>query len=557
MSREKITRRQKDISRLLREKRRIHPDKIKKPERKNRPNRGGIMPETSFSDAEIRQLTAHGLSESLVLDQLDRFKKGAAPVQLNRPCTVGDGIFAFAGTERNALVERHDHDARRKRIMKFVPASGAASRMFREWFRCLDGGGFDRTTAARAFASDIRRYAFYDDLEKVAHRQGENLASWLEQERYSDILESILTERGLKYGTLPKALLKFHAYPEGSRTALEEHLVEAALYAVDHERVCRIHFTVSKEHRSEIEKFLNRIRGAYEEKYEVRFEIDLSVQSASTDTIAVDMENRPFRDEAGKLVLRPGGHGALLTNINNIKNVDILFIKNIDNIVPDRLKPLTVLHKKMLSGCLITLQQQVFRELTYLAEGSIDERRLKEMAAFCRTSLNIDLPVWIDNLTLEERKSILFAKMNRPIRVCGMVRNEGEPGGGPFWINESHGACSLQIVEESQIDHHSTRQVAIWSAATHFNPVDLVCGVRDYLGRKFDLQSFIDQNAFNIAVKSEKGRDLRALELPGLWNGAMASWITVFVETPIETFNPVKTVNDLLRPQHQGNRFQA
>jgi len=511
------------------------------------------MSDLLFSDEDIRRLKVHGLTQAHISEQLERFRKGVTPVKLNRPCSVSDGILTIDGTARDTFVERHDRDACRRRIMKFVPASGAASRMFMEWFRYLENGHFDMTAAARAFALDIRKFAFYDDLESLISSQGESLASWVEQERYSDILESVLTDRGLKYGKLPKAMLKFHAYPEGSRTALEEHLVEAALYAVDQERVCRIHFTVSEEHRDDIEKFLVGIRENYEEKYDVRFEIDLSVQSASTDTIAVDMENRPLRDELGNIILRPGGHGALLANINGIENVDILFIKNIDNIVPDRLKPLTVLYKKILSGCLVTLQQQIFRELTYLADGSVEERRLDGIAAFCRTSLNIDLPAWVDNLSTEEKKSIIFAKMNRPIRVCGMVRNEGEPGGGPFWIDESDGTQSLQIVEESQIDHHSSYQKAIWSATTHFNPVDLVCGIRDYRGRKFDLQSFVDPNAFNITLKSEKGRDLRALELPGLWNGAMAHWITVFVETPIETFNPVKTVNDLLRPGHQGN----
>jgi hypothetical protein len=508
-----------------------------------------MMPHDLFSADDIRQLRAHGLTEAQVLEQLQWFRGGAAPVRLNRPCTVGDGILSIPAEDRAELVRRHDRVAGRGRVMKFVPASGAASRMFRDWFRCLDSGGFD-PEAARVFAGDIKKYAFYADLERLVEQRGESLARWIEQGRTCDILSAILTAGGLNYASLPKALLKFHHYPGGSRTALEEHLVEAALYARDQKQHCKVHFTVSAEHRLDVETHLSRIRKRYEEQFNVRFEIDVSVQSASTDTIAVDMQNRPFRDETGKLVLRPGGHGALLSNLNQFLAGDIVFLKNIDNIVPDHLKGPTVLYKKLLSGYLLALQDRIFRYLDRLAEGDVPQSDLEIMTAFCKENLYIIFPPWFAGLTHAGKQAFVVSRLNRPIRVCGMVKNEGEPGGGPFWIDEADGTQSLQIIEEVQIDRHSERQRLIWSEATHFNPVDLVCGVRDYRYRKFDLNRFVNQSAFSITEKSERGRDLKALELPGLWNGSMHDWTTIFVETPIETFNPVKTIHDLLRPQH-------
>ena len=504
------------------------------------------MPHDLFSTDDISQIRMHGLTEAQVMEQIQWFKRGAAPVRLNRPCTVGDGILSIAAKDRAAFVERHDSEAGRGRVMKFVPASGAASRMFRDWFCYLDGDYFDTA----AFARDIRKYAFFEDLEHLVGQRGESLAAWIEQGRYRDILAAILTAEGLNYASLPKAMLKFHTYPEGSRTALEEHLVEAALYAKDSKQICKVHFTVSEEHRHDVETYLSVIRKRYEEQYHVHFEIDVSIQSSSTDTIAVDMENHPFRDESGKLVLRPGGHGALLSNLNQFLAGDIVFLKNIDNIVPDYLKPSTVLYKKVLSGYLLMIQDQIFHYLDRMAGGDVPQNDLEILTSFCEEKLHLHFPSWFAALPHAEKQALIVAKLNRPLRICGMVKNEGEPGGGPFWVDEADGTQSLQIVEESQIDRHSEGQRLIWSAATHFNPVDLVCGVRDYRYRKFDLNRFVNQKAFSITEKSEKGRNLKALELPGLWNGSMYDWTTLFVETPIETFNPVKTIHDLLRPQH-------
>jgi hypothetical protein len=353
----------------------------------------------------------------------------------------------------------------------------------------------------------------------------------------------------LNYGNLPKALLKFHAYSDGSRSAVEEHLVEAALYTKDAGGMCRLHFTLSGEHHDEVADYLSVIKRHYEKYYDVTFDIVLSTQQSSTNTIAVDLDNRPFRDQKGELVFRPGGHGALLDNLNGTGG-DIIYLKNIDNIVPDRLKPVTIFYKKVLGGYLIYLQNEIFRCLRYLEKAELDEKTLQELKLFCEKRLNLVIPQWFEYLPLAEKCSLVFKILNRPIRVCGMVRNQGEPGGGPFWVNEKDGTQSLQIIEESQIDSESAEQRAIWSRGTHFNPVDLVCGVCNYRSYKFDLHDFVNRDAYFISQKSEKGRDLKALELPGLWNGSMAFWITIFVEVPIETFNPVKTIHDLIRPQH-------
>ncbi|MFH1080144.1 MAG: DUF4301 family protein [Pseudomonadota bacterium] len=513
-----------------------------------------MMPNDLFSADHIRQIRAHGLTEAQVLEQLERLKSGAAPIGLNRSCTVGDGIFSIPAGDGDVFVKCHEREAARGRFMKFVPASGAASRMFEEWFRCLEEGCFDTEDVARAFAANIGKFAFYGDLNGMIFRRGQSLAEWLAQGRYRDIMAETLTAGGLNYGYLPKALLKFHAYPEGSRTALEEHLVEAALYVQDRNRVCRIHFTVSEAHRRDVESYLSGIKKRYEQQCRVHFDIEVSVQSGRTDTISVDMENRPFCDEAGNLVLRPGGHGALLSNLNELSKGDVVFVKNIDNIVPDRLKAQTVLYKKVLGGYLITLQERIFECLRRLAADFIDEGDLDPIVSFSKERLSIVFPPGFTDLSFADKRAMIFAKLNRPIRVCGMVKNEGEPGGGPFWVDEEDGTQSLQIIEKHQVDPHSQAQQAVWSSATHFNPVDLVCGIRDYRDRKHDLQQFVNQRAFYIVKKSEKGRDLQALELPGFWNGAMASWITVFVEVPLETFNPVKTVYDLLRSAHQPDR---
>jgi len=507
-----------------------------------------------FSEADIRQIEAECLTAEKLMMQISLFESGVSPVKMNRPCTVNDGIVAVAEEDLPEIIALCSENILEGRMLKFVPASGAASRMFRDWYRYLEKGGLDSRDAEKTFNEDLKKYAFFEELNQVISRNGESLEGLIEEGKYIDIMAYILTTKGMNYGNLPKALLKFHRYPHDSRTALEEHLVEAIQYVQDANHVCRVHFTVSKEHQKDVSDLISRVKGHYEHFYGVTFDIKLSTQQSSTNTIAVDTENNPFRDHSGRLVFRPGGHGALLENLNDIDG-DIIFLKNIDNIVPDRLKPLTVHYKKVLGGYLVKIQNEVFRYLRLLESMRVDEEMMKEILFFCEKKLSIVLPLRFNRLPLPEKCKLMFERLNRPIRVCGMVKNEGEPGGGPFWIDDRDGTgtLSLQIIEESQIDTKSPDQKEIWARATHFNPVDLVCGVRDYRSRKFNLHDFVDRDTFIVSRKSEKGRELKALELPGLWNGSMAFWITIFVEVPIETFNPVKMIDDLLRPQHLIN----
>ncbi len=501
---------------------------------------------------DIRRIEAEGLTEDKVLAQLEFFKMGASPVRLNRACTVGDGITVIPKEKMEELLAIHDEAAGKGRMLKFVPASGAASRMFREWYRYYDSRSLDSDPEMGAdFAVNLNRYAFYDDLRGTVSRAGYDIAELVKDRKFSIILEYILTVKGLNYAHLPKALLKFHAYTDCNRTSLEEHLVEAALYVRDAKGVCRIHFTVSKEHESDVKNYFSNVRRYYENSYNIKFDLRISTQLASTNTIAVDMDNRPFRDSGGMLVFRPGGHGALLKNLNAIDG-DIIFLKNIDNVVPDRLKGITVQYKKILGGYLIKIQKKVFEYLHLLSSGRVDGQLLSEAAGFCERELNIVFHPEFDGFPDGEKKNYIISRLTRPLRICGMVKNVGEPGGGPFWVEEEDGTQSLQIIESAQVDMGSEQQKSVWMSATHFNPVDLVCGLRDYTSKKFDLERFVDKKAILITQKSEEGRDLKALEIPGLWNGSMARWNTVFVEVPIETFNPVKTVDDLLRKQHTG-----
>jgi len=569
MSRERVNRRQKDISRLLREKNRFAKDKFRKGRDQKDRNKnsieksrgtGHMTSEGLFSERDKVQIAKKGLTVEQLMEQIEIFREGAAPLNLNRPCTIGDGICVIDEEEGQVLASLHDEEARSGRMMKLVPASGAASRMFKDWYWLMNykieedteaGSKIDLSEDIREkFLSDLGKYAFSEDLQAIVAAGGQNLAELMKRGEIQKILSFVLATDGLNYGQLPKALLKFHRSTEGSRTAIEEHLVEAALYVKDAEGRCRLHFTVSDDHEKAVAEFLQQKAVAYEKRLEAFFDLSLSLQHPHTDTLAVDLDGAPFRDSDGSLVFRPGGHGALLENLNSL-NGDIIFIKNIDNVVPDSLKPLTIRYKKILGGYLIKLQKVIFSYATRLAAGGISEEELTEIVQFCEKDLWRSFSVDVYRLALGDRCKRVFQKLNRPLRVCGVVKNVGEPGGGPFWVEDDSGALSLQIVEEIQVDPKSEAQRALWKAATHFNPVDLVCGVRDYTSQKFDLKRFVNRKAISITRKTEKGRELQALELPGLWNGAMADWNTVLVEVPLETFNPVKTVEDLLRPQHQ------
>ena len=522
------------------------------------------MEETAFTEKDIKQIEGHGLTVAEARRQLALFRMPKPFLRLAAPCTTGDGIQAFDPQRRDALAALYEREGPDYRCIKFVPASGAASRMFKVllWY-FHQNGEITRAAVSReasegseaaeqflVFADGLRRFAFFSDLQSILADNGFNLDALMEAGRFREILRLLLTPEGLDYAGLPKGLLKFHEYPAGSRTAFEEHLVEAVSYVSDREGRCPLSFTVSPEHMERFKAALRRVRGAYEEKYGVRYDVSFSVQDPSTDTLAADMDNKPFRQEDGRLLFRPGGHGALLKNLNHLDG-DLVFIKNIDNVVPDRLKPETFRWKKITAGYLIDTQHRIFDFLEKLASPDPDPRSLDEAADFMKKELLMPLPGDMGERSPEERRAYLVERLDRPIRVCGMVKNAGEPGGGPFWVVDEDGQRSLQIVETAQIDLDSPGQREIVESSTHFNPVDLVCGVKDWQGEPFDLSRFVDPKAVFISKKSKNGRDLKALEHPGLWNGAMSDWITLFVEVPGITFNPVKTVNDLLREAHQ------
>ncbi|MFO7461484.1 MAG: DUF4301 family protein [Desulfatiglandales bacterium] len=514
-----------------------------------------------FTQEDLEQLQNKGLTHDRVLRQIEAFKEGFPPLCLDRPCTIQDGIEVLTGEQIRSYCNAYHRARLSGRAMKFVPASGAASRMFKlllafnrehetirekEIMAGAEKGDRDCKEILR-FMKGLQAFAFYRDLKAAMAGDGLDVEKLIQAGDFKQILEYLLTQKGLDLPNLPKGLIKFHAYGElPPRTAFEEQLVEAVEHVQDKEGITRIHFTVSPEHAERILAHVEEAKALYQGST-ITFEVTFSTQSPSTDTIAVDMDNRPFRDDRGRLVFRPGGHGALLENLNDMEG-DIVFIKNIDNVLPDHRKEGTFLFKKALGGLLLWLQDNVFFHLKTLLAENAEKDRIDEAAEFARQHLAFLLP---EGLPQKDKVAHLVSRLDRPIRVCGMVRNEGEPGGGPFWVRHRDGTLSRQIVEASQVEMNSRKQRKIWESSTHFNPVDLVCGLRDHRGRPFSLREFVDPKTGFISVKSMEGRDLKALELPGLWNGAMAGWNTVFVEVPLSTFSPVKTLLDLLRKEHQ------
>ena len=496
-------------------------------------------------------LAKKGISEAQIAEQMACFQKGFPFLKLDAAASLEKGILAPTEEQRNEYLENWDAYRNTDRtIVKFVPASGAASRMFKDLFEFLSADYEKPTTQfEEAFFDGIGNFAFYDDLNTACLRTaGNDIPALLEEGNYKAVVAALLETAGLNYGALPKGLLKFHKYPEGARTPLEEHLVEGMMYATGKSGKVNVHFTVSTEHRELFKVLVEEKAGEFGTRYGVDYYITFSEQKPNTDTIAADMDNEPFRDN-DKLLFRPGGHGALIENLNDL-DADIIFIKNIDNVVPDRLKADTVTYKKLIAGVLVSLQKQAFEYMELLDEGTYTHEQVLEILQFVQKKLYCKNPE-VKNLEDAELIIYLRKKLNRPMRVCGMVKNVGEPGGGPFLAYNNDGTISLQILESSQIDMDDPTKKDMFENGTHFNPVDLVCAVRDYKGHKFDLDKYVDKATGFISYKSKNGKELKALELPGLWNGAMSDWNTVFVEVPLTTFNPVKTVNDLLREQHQ------
>ncbi|MBS9462437.1 DUF4301 family protein [Flagellimonas sp. 389] len=508
-----------------------------------------------FSQQDLEQLEQKGISKEKVMGQIETFKDGIPFVELRKAAIVSDGILRFSEKEEKELIQYFESVRGDLELLKFVPASGAASRMFKAMFNFLDvydpskeklSAYTERTgdTAVQKFTFEMKDFPFYNQIMDRISAKAKNS----DEEAYLFVKE-MLIEDGLNYGFYPKGLLPFHKYGTESVTPFEEHLKEAALYAKT-EGKANLHFTISEQHDAMFKKEQAQAGPKISKDTETQFNITYSNQKPSTDTIAVDMENRPFKNNDGSILFRPGGHGALIENLND-QDADVIFIKNIDNVVIDDNLQEVADSKKMLAGVLTKVQAKAFEYAKMLEHNSISNEQLDEIKTFLENKLNVRFPNDYTNLNLEGQVAVMKDKINCPIRVCGMVKNEGEPGGGPFWIKDSENDVSLQIIESAQIDTSNKEQAAILKNATHFNPVDLICGVRNHRGEKYNLLDFIDTKQGFITEKTKEGKELKALELPGLWNGAMAFWNTIFVEVPLVTFNPVKTVNDLLKPTHQ------
>ena len=497
---------------------------------------------------DLEQLSLMGLTSEAVQHQIDNFKKGFPKSHLDAAATPDNhGILCLSDKEIEHYEKQYRVLARGKKILKFVPASGAATRMFKDLYSFTAtyfgvAKNFDKEfPEVKVFLENLRTFAFYNDLKACMEAADLDLDEYMRRGDYSTVINFLLKEQYLGYGSLPKALLKFHRYGAVQRTPLEEHIVEGALYARNSDGTVNLHFTISPEHRKAFLKKIAEVKHYYESTFGIKLKINFSEQKHYTDTIAVDEQNNPTRDENGHLIFRPGGHGALIENLNE-QRADLIFIKNIDNVVPDWMKHTTVIYKQVLAGMLLELREKTFNALRTL-DGKPDNSVLNKLIRFVKEELNIMVPDGCDANTLH-------SLLNRPMRICGMVKNLGEPGGGPFYTIDTKGRRSLQVVESAQVNHNDPQQEKIFQASTHFNPVDLVCSTKNYRGRYFDLRQYVDPQTGFISKKTKGALTVKSQELPGLWNGAMADWITLFVEVPVATFNPVKTVNDLLRKEH-------
>lgn len=469
---------------------------------------------------------------------LENYINGFPYLKLVASAAKGRGIAVPDAEQQDRYIKNYDSFT--GTVVKFVPASGAASRMFKDIFAARDAAAAGKKIAPEdaggKFFAEMEGFPFYTP----------SMGSMTQLEALDHVLEE-----PLRYGHLPKGLVHFHKYGTEVRTAFEEHLVEGALYAKGNDGTVRIHFTVSPEHRPFFEKLLSEVRGRYEAAFGVRYDISFSVQDPDTDIMAVNADNTPFLREDGTVLKRPAGHGALLRNLNAM-DADVVILKNIDNVVRQNLLDDTVLWKKVLCGKLLELRGRIYDYLTRLEPVLEDSDKSALLCDEITGFLDKEMCVAVPELPQAERASFLFRKLNRPVRVCGMVKNAGEPGGGPFVCLDADGSTSLQILEKAQIDMNDAASVKMLKESTHFNPVDVVCCIKDFRGNVFDLQQFVDPTTGLVSEKSYEGRALKAQELPGLWNGSMSDWNTVFVETPLTTFNPVKTVFDLLRPEHKG-----
>ena len=516
-------------------------------------------PGVTFSRTDLDELQRRGITLEEARRQIEQLFQPPAPLTIDRACTVGDGITRLSETGHDELLKLHHEASQGGGCHWFVPASGAASRMFKELVVALAPPVPEKSRrkkpvvenmALKEFLHEIRRFPFYSDLEKALGGKGKLLAL-AEAGEHRPILETMLAPTGLGYADKPKGLMPFHAYDGVTCTAFEEHLIEAGPVVRDAAQASRLHFTVSPEHMDAFHALFERVRGRYELQLGVHFEVGFSVQNPATDTLSLDPEGRLFRDEEGGLLFRPGGHGALLENLQAL-GAGIAFIKNIDNVTTAQRNSPTILWSRLLIGMLVRAQRKTFDLLRRL-ETDPGTGPVYESLEYASTTLGCEPHAGIVASSAKRARSLAVALLHRPLRVCGMVVSSGEPGGGPYWVRGRDGQASPQIVEDAQLDRSTRTQRKRVSGATHFNPVFMACGLHDVKGEAFDLSGFVDPDAVIIARKSYNGRELITLERPGLWNGAMAHWNTIFVELPLEVFNPVKTVNDLLRPEHQAS----
>ena len=515
-----------------------------------------------FTDKDIQQIKSKGITIDEVNAQILRLKEGMSFSKLVTAATIGKGIERYDGNEIQEFLDLYEAKKNELSIVKFVPASGAATRMFKFLFQFLKDFKPAKDSLKKyadrknddlieTFVENLEKFPFYNEVISKVKKVNQEFDGLSEDKRYLEFVKTMLDVKGLNYSFLPKGLLPFHKYDQHVKTAFEEHLFESTLYASSNGK-SNLHFTVSKDHLLYFTNELSRISEALEKKTKTTFNVSFSFQKEATETVALTTKDDVFRNEDGSILFRPAGHGALLENLNDLNN-DLIFIKNIDNIVVSDRNIGVSNYKKLLAGVLLEAQQKVFAYLHKLDDGNLVDADFKVMALFLRYRLNVPITDDFEEYTAKEKSKYLKKKFNRPIRVCGMVKNQGEPGGGPFWVKAEDGTISLQIVEFAQINFSKKNQQSIVYKATHFNPTDLACGIKNYKGEKFDLTQFVDSEAAFITTKTQNGVDIDALELPGLWNGSMAYWNSIFVEVPLETFNPVKTVNDLLKPVHQGS----
>ncbi len=516
-----------------------------------------------FTNADRQQMKTLGISKARVFEQIDIFRRSDFFVRLKRPCTLGDGVQKIDDADLGKYIHLHSSAAMQGRFMKFVPASGAATRMFqsllqifylpqyleRDELQKRMDQGVSIACDFKRFVDKLDRFPFVHKLRNALACDGYILDDIVRDGHFRILLEYLLTAKGLSYGNLPKAMLLFHSYPEGHRTAFEEQLAESVTYIGANSGKCSLHFTIPEEHETGFQALRDDVCRRYADSYFATFDVSFSCQKSSTDTLAADMKGFPFRDRHGRLHFRPAGHGALIENLNEL-GADLIYIKNVDNVVPDRLKETVCFWKKVLGGRLVSIQETIHSLLRRM-QGPESSQVVREAAGFAARELLLSFPEGFEIWPEEKKRSFLLNILNRPIRVCGVVPNAGEPGGAPFWVEDENGNLSVQIVEKAQVDLSSSQQSAVWNSSTHFNPVDIVCCARDFEGNPYDLREFVDPRAVIITRKSIEGTDVQALELPGLWNGGMAHWITVFIEVPAATFNPVKSLFDLLRPEHQ------